>query len=543
MQPGRAGAFPFRGLLRPLLGALLLLLGWGSTTPVRAMSGTISSAVTGPITVDPGETLTLVDGGSVTLPDGTLDSGVIVNGGTLNVTGGSISGVWGISTYGGTVNISGGTVDAIYIYGVSMVGGTLNVTGGSVSGPAAGVAVGNGGSATISGGSVSGGTEGVYLDLDGTATISGGSVSGFAAGMDVESGTVTISGGSLTSRGNGVYNASGTATISGCNLAVANGVLTGILLDGTPINTGVYGAITLDTTSLSITTCPPAQSASADSSCQAAVPDFTAGVVASDRCSAVTITQTPTAGTLVGLGAHTITLTATDAALNSATCTTSFTVVDTTAPTIACPGNMTVNATSASGALVGFTVGASDNCGSVSTECKVGSTVITSPYTFPLGPTTVNCTATDAAGNTTTCTFTVTVVPVADLSVAASASPSPVVTGNSLTYTLVVTNNGPQSAQGVVLTDPLPAGSSFASATRSSNIGTLTTPKGNSSTVSWNVGTLDGGQSVTLTLVVKVSAKAGATLTNTASVTSSSPPDPDPGNNKASMMTTVTAKR
>src|SRR5437763_16984130 len=42
----------------------------------------------------------------------------------------------------------------------------------------------------------------------------------------------------------------------------------------------------------------------------------------------ITLSQSPAAGTLVGLGAHTITVTATDAAGNSATCTTTFTVTD-----------------------------------------------------------------------------------------------------------------------------------------------------------------------------------------------------------------------
>jgi uncharacterized repeat protein (TIGR01451 family) len=118
-----------------------------------------------------------------------------------------------------------------------------------------------------------------------------------------------------------------------------------------------------------------------------------------------------------------------------------------------------------------------------------------------------------------------------------------VVSGSQLTYTITATNNGPQAAQGVVLTDPLPAGASFVSATRSANLGTLTTPRGNGSTVSWNIPTLTSGQSVTLTVVVKVSAKAGATLTNTASVSSSSPePNPDPHPDSAATLTPVAAK-
>src|SRR5213075_1028678 len=51
----------------------------------------------------------------------------------------------------------------------------------------------------------------------------------------------------------------------------------------------------------------------------------------------ITLSQSPAAGTLVGLGVHVITVTATDAATNSATCTTTFTVTDATAPTVICP--------------------------------------------------------------------------------------------------------------------------------------------------------------------------------------------------------------
>src|SRR2546423_5364782 len=78
----------------------------------------------------------------------------------------------------------------------------------------------------------------------------------------------------------------------------------------------------------------------ADGACQATVPDVLGGVTASDSCSAtnaITLSQSPAAGTLLGLGTHTITETATDEAGNSATCTTTFTVSDTTAPSVNCP--------------------------------------------------------------------------------------------------------------------------------------------------------------------------------------------------------------
>src|SRR5207237_1400886 len=94
---------------------------------------------------------------------------------------------------------------------------------------------------------------------------------------------------------------------------------------------------TVNDTTVPMVSCPAPTSASADGSCQAAVPNVLGGVTASDNCSGtngITLVQSPAAGTLVGLGAHTITVTATDEAGNSATCTTTFTVTDTTVPTV-----------------------------------------------------------------------------------------------------------------------------------------------------------------------------------------------------------------
>src|SRR5204863_1378854 len=76
-------------------------------------------------------------------------------------------------------------------------------------------------------------------------------------------------------------------------------------------------------------------------------PDVLGGVSASDSCSGtngITLSQSPAAGTLVGLGVHVTTVTATDAATNSATCTTSFTVTDDTAPTVSCPAPTSASA-------------------------------------------------------------------------------------------------------------------------------------------------------------------------------------------------------
>src|SRR6185503_4802731 len=85
----------------------------------------------------------------------------------------------------------------------------------------------------------------------------------------------------------------------------------------------------------------------------------------------------------------------------------SFTVTvnDTQNPTITCPANIVqTTAPGQCSATVSYNVTATDNCS--------GVTVVSTPAsgsTFPVGTTTVMATATDAAGNTATCSFTVTV--------------------------------------------------------------------------------------------------------------------------------------
>lgn len=112
----------------------------------------------------------------------------------------------------------------------------------------------------------------------------------------------------------------------------------------------------------------------------------------------------PASGSTFPLGTTTVQCTVTD---SGGTTTGSFnvTVVDTTAPTLVVPRDMTVEAPSADGIAVSFDATATDLVsGSVSATCSPASGSV-----FPVGNTAVTCTATDAAGNTATEGFTVTV--------------------------------------------------------------------------------------------------------------------------------------
>ncbi|HKG58779.1 MAG TPA: DNA/RNA non-specific endonuclease, partial [Pyrinomonadaceae bacterium] len=75
-------------------------------------------------------------------------------------------------------------------------------------------------------------------------------------------------------------------------------------------------------------TAPAPTSVNADTTGHALIPNVVAGTTASDNCGPVTVTQSPLAGTIVGVGTHTITITARDGAGNRSTATTTFTVVD-----------------------------------------------------------------------------------------------------------------------------------------------------------------------------------------------------------------------
>jgi glycosidase len=86
--------------------------------------------------------------------------------------------------------------------------------------------------------------------------------------------------------------------------------------------------VKVDTTSPAVQVSP-VPSVSSDANCQAAIPSLLPYVQASDNLTpfaSLVITQSPAAGTLVGVGSHTIIVTATDDSNNSSTATATFTV-------------------------------------------------------------------------------------------------------------------------------------------------------------------------------------------------------------------------
>jgi uncharacterized repeat protein (TIGR01451 family) len=126
----------------------------------------------------------------------------------------------------------------------------------------------------------------------------------------------------------------------------------------------------------------------------------------------------------------------------------------------------------------------------------------------------------------------------ADLSLTKSDSPDPVAEGATLTYTILVSNAGPDPATNVVVTDDLPKQIKFVSATASSGSCQSPPGKGKGGKVECNLGTLSNGGTATVT--IRTTATKAGDISNTASVTSDIT-DPQTANNSDTEATKVLA--
>jgi uncharacterized repeat protein (TIGR01451 family) len=122
---------------------------------------------------------------------------------------------------------------------------------------------------------------------------------------------------------------------------------------------------------------------------------------------------------------------------------------------------------------------------------------------------------------------------VADISITKADTPDPVTLGSSLTYTLTVTNNGPDPSTGSTVIDVLPPGVTFVSATPSQ--GSCLEVAG---TITCMLGPLAVGASATIEIVVTVDPTAVSPLSDTATVTGAET-DSVAGNNSATAETTI----
>jgi uncharacterized repeat protein (TIGR03803 family) len=119
----------------------------------------------------------------------------------------------------------------------------------------------------------------------------------------------------------------------------------------------------------------------------------------------VAVSCAPAPGATFAVGTTTVTCAASDSRGNTGTGGFTVTVLDTTAPTLSLPANMTVESALGAPVAVSFSATATDVVdGAVTVSCMP-----TSGSLFPLGSTSVSCSATDSHGNTASGSFTVTV--------------------------------------------------------------------------------------------------------------------------------------
>ncbi len=196
-----------------------------------------------------------------------------------------------------------------------------------------------------------------------------------------------------------------------------------------------------------------------DAGCSVELPDY--GYLVTDNCGLADVMQDPEAGeTYNGPQVVTVTLTATDNSGNTTTCTFEVELEDNLPPVVTCPDDITQgNDTGECGAVVEFMFSSTDNC-SVDEEVAVPA----SGSLFPVGETTVVVTATDAAGNTGTCSFTVTIVDEED---PVAVCPDNIIQGNDLAecgaVAVFTLPNSTDNCPGVMTEADPPSGTVFVS--------------------------------------------------------------------------------
>jgi len=166
-----------------------------------------------------------------------------------------------------------------------------------------------------------------------------------------------------------------------------------------------------DTTPPTIS-CPGTVTGVGSGNCETIVPDLRPLVVVSDNCTATTdlvLTQNPAAGTVIGSGQYSITVTVTDASGNSSSCASTILGGDTVPPTIvqspSCVTNTTGTDCQAPVPNLKTLLVVEDNCTPADALSIVQSPAVGT--LLPKGEHLVTVTVTDAAGNGTSKHITV----------------------------------------------------------------------------------------------------------------------------------------
>ncbi|HEX2898333.1 MAG TPA: HYR domain-containing protein, partial [Bacteroidia bacterium] len=285
---------------------------------------------------------------------------------------------------------------------------------------------------------------------------------------------------------------------SGSTFPVGNTLNTFVATDASGNSTSCSFVVTVVDAEAPTVACPANISVANDPGLCSAVVTFSAS--AADNCPGVSLAQTSggASGSAFAVGTGTVVFQATDASGNTATCSFTVTVSDLEAPSLDCgiagglisgPNNSFANDVTlpsdfgSCGALYEYENEATDNCPGVTVAQTAG---LPSGSIFPAGSTTNTFVATDAAGNTTSCSFVVTVVdaeaPVVTCPANISVSNDPGLCSAVVTYTASATDNCP----GVTVSLNPASGSTFALGTTTVTA-TATDASGNNATCTFTV--------------------------------------------------------
>lgn len=130
----------------------------------------------------------------------------------------------------------------------------------------------------------------------------------------------------------------------------------------------------------------------------------------------------------------------------------------------------------------------------------------------------------------------------ADLRLTKNASPNPVVAGTNLTYTINLTNDGPDAASNAMVSDTLPANTTFVSMVTPAGWSCSFPAVGSGGLVKCTKGSVADNETAAFTIVVKVDPATpnASTISNTATATTDAF-DP-PANSTATVSTNVIAQ-
>jgi uncharacterized repeat protein (TIGR01451 family) len=191
-----------------------------------------------------------------------------------------------------------------------------------------------------------------------------------------------------------------------------------------------------------------------------------------------------------------------------------------TTPAVGASGTITcTNASFANGASTTFTLVVTV----IATSGTVTDTVVVSS---PLQDTV-------SGNNSATATTTILAPASADLSITKTTPVTSATPGSTVVYTITATNNGPDAATSVVVTDTLTASLLFQSISAPAGFVCTTPAVGATGTITCNAATLANGANAVFTLTVTVAPAATGSFANTASV-SSAVSDPNGGNSSGS---------